>query len=53
MLISPALAHGTSGGSVGGFGPLILLAGALVFVLFLVVEAKLRKRKQKRHGSDD
>ncbi len=54
MLISPALAHGTSGaGSVGGFGPLILLAVAIVFVLVLVGEAKWRRRKQRRDGSDN
>ena len=54
MLISPALAHGTSGaGSVGGFGPLILLAVAIVFVLVLVGEAKWRRRKQRRDDSDN
>ncbi|MEE9595446.1 MAG: hypothetical protein V3V96_01595 [Acidiferrobacterales bacterium] len=51
-MISPALAHGTSGdGSVGGFGPLILLAVAIVFVLVFVVEAKWRRRKQRRDRS--
>lgn len=36
MLISPALAHGASGADVaGGFGPLILVVVAVVFVLVL------------------
>ena len=49
MLISPALAHVTSGaGSGGGFGPLILLGVAIVVVLFFVGEAKWRRRKLKR-----
>ena len=49
MLISPALAHGASGdGSVGGFGPLILLAVAVVFVLVLVVQSRWRNWKLKR-----
>ena len=53
MLIAPALAHGTSGdGSVGGFGPLILLAVAVVFVLVWVGEAQWRKRKLKREDSE-
>ncbi len=52
MLISPALAHGMSGdGSVGGFGPLILLAAAAVFVLVLVGNAKWRRRKARLEGS--
>ena len=53
MLIPPALAHGMSGdGSVGGFGPLILLAAATVFVLVLVGNAKWRRRKLSCEGSD-
>jgi uncharacterized membrane protein len=45
----PVLAHGTGGdGSVGGFGPLFLLAVAVVFVLVLVVEARWRKRALER-----
>ena len=52
MLISPALAHGTSGAdSGGGFGPLILLAVAIVVVLVLVGEAKWGRRKLKRDDS--
>ncbi len=54
MLISPALAHGMSGdGSVGGFGPLILLAAAGLFILVLVVNAKWRKHKLKRLGGGE
>ena len=54
MLISTALAHGTSGdGSGGGFGPLILLAVAVVFVLVLVGEAKWRRRKLQRDGGGE
>lgn len=54
MLISPALAHGSNdAGSVGGYGPLILLAVAIVFVLVLVAEAKWRRRKQRISGSDN
>lgn len=54
MLISPALAHGTSGdGSVGGFGPLIILAAATLFILVLVINAKRRKRRLRRHGSGE
>ncbi len=50
----PVAAHGTSGdGSVGGFGPLILLAVAIVAVLFLVGESKWRKRKLNRDESGD
>ena len=46
------LAHGTSGdGSIGSFGPLILLAVAVVFVLGLVVEARWRRSKLKRADS--
>ena len=45
----PVLAHGTSGdGSIGGFGPLFLLAVAVMFVLVLVVESRWRGRKLKR-----
>jgi hypothetical protein len=48
-MAASVLAHGTSGdGSIGGFGPLILLAVAVVFVLVLVVEARWRGRKLKR-----
>ncbi len=47
-MATPVLAHGTSGDdSIGGFGPLILLAAAVVFVLVLVVEARWRGRKLK------
>ena len=49
MFISPALAHGSSGAtSGGGFGPLILLAIAIVVVLVFVGEAKWRRHKLKR-----
>ncbi len=53
-MISPVLAHGTSGdGSVGGFAPLFLLAVAIAIVLVLVAESKWRKRKLRRNDSDD
>ena len=53
MLISPALAHGTTTGEQpGGYGPLILLGVAVVFVLALVAEKKWRKRKLMRDGGD-
>ena len=52
VLISPALAHGSSGAaSGGGFGPLILLAVAIVVVLVFVGEAKWRRRKLRRDDS--
>ena len=48
-MISPALAHGSSGAeSAGGFGPLILIAVGIVIVAVLLGEKKWRKRKQKR-----
>ena len=51
MLIPPALAHGTSGAdAAGGFGPLILVVVAVVFVLVLVGEKKWRERKLARDG---
>ncbi len=51
VLISPALAHGASGvDAVGGFGPLILVVVAVVFVLVLVGEKKWRGRKLARNG---
>ena len=53
MLISPALAHGSPGvASGGGFGPLILLAVAIVVILVFVGEAKWRRHKRKRDGDD-
>ena len=52
MVISPALAHGSNdAGSVGGYGPLILLAVAIVFVLVLVGQKKWRRCKSKRDGN--
>jgi hypothetical protein len=49
MLISPALAHGSSGAeSSAGFGPLILIAVGVVIVVVLLGEKKWRARKQKR-----
>ena len=37
ILVSPAFAHGVSSGNTGeGYGPLILLFGIIVFILFLV-----------------
>lgn len=51
MLISQALAHGTSGveNPSGGVGPLILLGVAVVFVLVLVAEKKWRRRKPRHN----
>ncbi len=51
MFISPALAHGASGvkNLAGGFGPLILLGVAVVFVLVLVAEKKWRQRKPRHN----
>jgi hypothetical protein len=47
MLISPAFAHGSGAGvEGGGYGPLIILAVAVVFVLAWVVERKWRRRRQ-------
>ena len=52
MLISPALAHGASGAdAAGGFGPLILVVVAVVFVLVLVGEKKWRGRRLARDGN--
>ncbi len=53
MLISPALAHGTSGAAAGGFGPLILVVVAVVFVLVPVGEKKWRGRKLARDGNGE
>ncbi len=54
MLISSAFAHGASGdGSVGGFGPLILLAAAILFILVFVISAKWRKRRLRRQDSGE
>ncbi len=54
MLISQALAHGAGGAdSPGGFGPLIMLAVAVVFVLVLVGERKWREYSQHRDGGDE
>ena len=51
MLITPAWTHGTTTGEQPtSYGPLILLAIAVVFVLVLVAEKKWRKRKLKRNG---
>ncbi len=48
MLISPALAHGSSGAETSaGFGPLILLAVGVVIVVVLLAERKWRKPKRK------
>ena len=45
MLISPALAHGSSGaGASAGFGPLVLLAVGIVVVLLAEKEWRHRKR---------
>ncbi len=47
ILISPAFAHGSNPGvSVGGAGPLVLVVGAIVFVLFLVLVHRLKGRKK-------
>ena len=52
MLISPALAHGASGAdAAGGFGPLILVVVAVVFVLVPVGETKWRGRRLARDGN--
>ncbi len=54
MFISQALAHGSSGvDSPGGFGPLIVLAVAVLFVLVLVGEKKWRAYRQRREGDDE
>lgn len=54
MFISHALAHGSSGvDSPGGFGPLIMLAVAVLFVLVLVGERKWREYSQLRESSDE
>ncbi len=50
-MISPALAHGSSGaGTSAGFGPLILLADGIVVVVVLSAEMKWRNRKRKHAG---
>lgn len=52
MFISPAFAHGASGvASVGGFGPLIIVAVGLFVVLVLVAEKKWRGRRLKRDSN--
>ncbi len=53
MFISQALAHGASGvDSPGGFGPLIMLAVAVLFVLVLLGEKKWRGFRKRRNGGD-
>ena len=48
-MISPALAHGSSGVETSaGFGPLILLAVGILIVVVLLAERKWRKRKRKQ-----
>ena len=55
MLISQALAHGASGveNPSGGFGPLIILGVAVVFVLVLLAEKKWRRRKPGHHDKSN
>ena len=49
MLISPALAHGSSGaGASAGFGPLVLLAVGIVVVP--LAEKKWRNHKRQHAG---
>ncbi len=51
-MISPALAHGSSGaGASAGLGPLILLAVGIVVGVFLLAEKKWRDRKRQPAGS--
>jgi|AP45_3_1055517.scaffolds.fasta_scaffold510790_1 hypothetical protein len=51
MMISPALAHGTSGGpDVGWVGPLILIGIAVAVVIFLIGEKKWRHRRSRRNA---
>ncbi len=50
-MISPALAHGSSGaGASAGFGPLVLLAGGIVAVVVLLGEKEWRHRKRAGIG---
>lgn len=54
MFISPAFAHGSSGvESAGQYGPLILVAVAVVVVSLLVAERKWRRRKQRLQNDAD
>ncbi len=47
-MISPALAHGSSGAETSaGFGPLIFLAVGILIVVVLLDEKKWRNRKRK------
>ena len=47
ILISPAFAHGSNPGeTVGGAGPLVLVAGIFVFVLFLVIVHRMKGKKK-------
>ena len=51
MLISPALAHGSSGAETSaGFGPLILLAVGIAIIVVLWAEKKWRNRQRKHAG---
>ena len=53
MLISPALAHVTSGtgSSGGGIAILIIIAVGIVLLLVYVGQKKWRRRRQMRDGS--
>lgn len=53
MFISQALAHGASGAdSPGGFGPLILLGVAVLFILILLGEKKWREYRRRHDGGE-
>ena len=49
-MIAPALAHGT-GGVGTAFGPLILLAVAIVFGLAYLARKRWRNRKPRRENN--
>ncbi len=50
-MISPALAHGSSGAETSaGFGPLILVAVGILIVVVPLAEKKWRNRKRQHAG---
>jgi len=55
MFISPALAHISAGTSTPGtgFGPLIFVAAAALFVAFLVIDKKWREHRKNRDDGEN
>ena len=50
MFVSPAMAHVSAGSSTpgAGYGPLIFVAAAVLFVAFMVIDKKWREHRKNR-----